>query len=131
MARLYVYRTLPGHLFIAIEAAVLTSFSLSVIRYRMHAGGRLSPPLGGEERMAAFAALQPTEVEVTGESWKASSVDVAIAGAHGMQQMVEPPCPEHVGATSVAATNHSRRAMHRLSVLAPSPLQAWAGWASA
>ncbi|KAL4422880.1 hypothetical protein ABPG75_009077 [Micractinium tetrahymenae] len=49
-------------------------------RYQLHAGSRLAPPLGGAERMASFPALQPTEVEVAGDSWKASSVDVAIAG---------------------------------------------------
>lgn len=49
-------------------------------RYQLHAGGRLAPPLGGAERMAEFPALQPTDVEATGDSWKGSSVDVAIAG---------------------------------------------------
>lgn len=60
-------------------------------RYQLHAGGRLAPPLGGAERMAEFPALQPTDVEATGDSWKGSSVDVAIAGAlaadAGLQQL--------------------------------------------
>jgi hypothetical protein len=46
----------------------------------MHAGSKLTPPLGGEERMEAFPALQPTEVSVAGDTWKGSSTDVAIAG---------------------------------------------------
>lgn len=41
--------------------------------------------------MAEFPALQPTDVEATGDSWKGSSVDVAIAGAlaadAGLQQL--------------------------------------------
>ena len=49
-------------------------------RYAMHAGGKLCPPLGGEQRMAAFPPLRPTEVTAEGDSWKASSKDVAIAG---------------------------------------------------
>lgn len=50
-------------------------------RYQLHAGSRLAPPLGGPERMASYPALEPTDVEVAGDSWKTSSVDVAIAGA--------------------------------------------------
>lgn len=46
----------------------------------MHAGGKLAPPVGGPERMASFPALVPTDVAVAGDSWKASSTDVAIAG---------------------------------------------------
>ncbi|KAL4448813.1 hypothetical protein ABPG77_007530 [Micractinium sp. CCAP 211/92] len=49
-------------------------------RYQLHAGSRLAPPLGGPERMASYPALEPTDVEVAGDSWKTSSVDVAIAG---------------------------------------------------
>ncbi|KAI3430584.1 hypothetical protein D9Q98_005177 [Chlorella vulgaris] len=49
-------------------------------RYRLHAGTKLTPPLGGEERMGSFPPLQPTEVKLTGDTWKASSIDVAIAG---------------------------------------------------
>lgn len=57
----------------------------------MHAGSKLTPPLGGEERMEAFPALQPTEVIVAGDTWKGSSTDVAIAGGgargHAAQRM--------------------------------------------
>ena len=54
----------------------------AVRRYRTHTGGKLAPPLGGPERLAGFPALVPTDVTVQGDSWKASSMDVAIAGAH-------------------------------------------------
>jgi hypothetical protein len=57
-------------------------FGAAVCRYRSHAGGKLAPPLGGPERLAGFPALVPTDVTVQGDSWKASSMDVAIAGAH-------------------------------------------------
>lgn len=49
-------------------------------RYAKHAGGLLSPPVGDEDRMATFPVLVPTEVKITGDNWKGSSADVAIAG---------------------------------------------------
>ncbi|PSC71397.1 IMP dehydrogenase GMP reductase [Micractinium conductrix] len=49
-------------------------------RYQLHAGTRLTPPLGGAERVAALPPLQPTEVEVGGGSWRESSTDIAVAG---------------------------------------------------
>lgn len=49
-------------------------------RYAKHAGTKLMPPVGGEERFATFPALRGVEVEVTGDSWRQSSVDVAISG---------------------------------------------------
>ena len=49
-------------------------------RYAKHAGTKLTPPVGSEERMEAFPALSSTEVVVQGDSWRESSVDVAIAG---------------------------------------------------
>ena len=38
------------------------------------------PPIGGEERMEEFPDLVPTEVVLSGDSWKQSSKDIAIAG---------------------------------------------------
>ena len=49
-------------------------------RYLKHAGVKLSPPVGSEERMESFPALKATEAVAQGDSWKESSVDVAIAG---------------------------------------------------
>lgn len=49
-------------------------------RYALHAGGKLAPPLGGAERMESWPGLVATDVEVSGDSWKGSSGDVAIAG---------------------------------------------------
>lgn len=48
--------------------------------YAQHAGDKLAPPLGGPDRLAAWPALVPTDVQVQGDSWKGSSTDVAIAG---------------------------------------------------
>jgi hypothetical protein len=36
--------------------------------------------VGGEDRLASFPALAPTDVEVSGDSWQESSADVAVAG---------------------------------------------------
>lgn len=51
-------------------------------RYAKHVGTRLVPPVGGPERVenGTFPALQGTDVHVIGDSWKESSVDIAIAG---------------------------------------------------
>ncbi len=56
-------------------------------RYALHAGGKLSPPLGGAERLESWPGLVATDVEVVGDSWKGSSADVAIAGALGQDRM--------------------------------------------
>jgi ribosome biogenesis GTPase A len=49
-------------------------------RYAKHAGVKLTPPVGEKERMDEFPALKSTEVVLQGDSWKESSMDVAIAG---------------------------------------------------
>eukprot|EP00887_Chlorella_sp_A99_P007378 scaffold2.g7378.t1 len=50
-------------------------------RYAKHLGAKLAPPLASSpDRLAAFPALAPTEVEVAGDGWQAASVDVALAG---------------------------------------------------
>ncbi len=49
-------------------------------RLEKHSGTTLVPPLGGMERLAALGPLQPCDVDVSGTSWKFSTVDVAIAG---------------------------------------------------
>ena len=41
------------------------------------------PPLGDAERLAALPALVPTDVDVGGNTWKESTLDVAIAGVCG------------------------------------------------
>lgn len=45
-----------------------------------HAGITLQPPVGGNERCRKLPELEMTEVDVFGNSWKESSVDVCIAG---------------------------------------------------
>lgn len=49
-------------------------------RYAKHVGTTLVPPVGGTERMESFPKLRPTDVEVQGNSWQESSVDVCVAG---------------------------------------------------
>jgi ribosome biogenesis GTPase A len=49
-------------------------------RYAKHAGVKLAPPVGDKERIEQFPALKSTEVVLQGDSWKESSMDVAIAG---------------------------------------------------
>ena len=44
------------------------------------------PPIGGEERVAAFPTLVPTDVVLSGDSWKQSSKDIAIAGERAWWQ---------------------------------------------
>lgn len=39
------------------------------------------PPLGGEARVAELGPLLPHNILLEGNSWKESSVDIAIAGA--------------------------------------------------
>ena len=50
-------------------------------RLEKHSGVALVPPLGGPERREALGQLVSDDVDVTGTSWKFSTVDVAIAGA--------------------------------------------------
>ena len=50
-------------------------------RLEKHSGVTLVPPLGGLERREALGELVPDDVDVTGTSWKFSTVDVAVAGA--------------------------------------------------
>ena len=50
-------------------------------RLDKHSGVALVPPLGGPERREALGELVSDDVDVTGTSWKFSTVDVAIAGA--------------------------------------------------
>jgi len=49
-------------------------------RYSKHAGTTMAPPIGGKERMETFLPLKAALVEVTGEGWRQSSMDVAVAG---------------------------------------------------
>ncbi|KAG7671412.1 hypothetical protein Ndes2526A_g02061 [Nannochloris sp. 'desiccata'] len=49
-------------------------------RYAKHAGVKLVPPVGEKERIDQFPALKSTEVVLKGDSWRESSMDVAIAG---------------------------------------------------
>lgn len=50
-------------------------------RMAKHSGATLMPPLGGPERLAELGPLVASDVDITGTSWKTSTVDVAIAGA--------------------------------------------------
>ena len=44
------------------------------------AGSALIPPLGEAARVAKLGPLLPADLQVEGTNWKASSVDIAIAG---------------------------------------------------
>lgn len=51
------------------------------LRLQSNSGSLLVPPLGGEERSAELGPLLPHSILLEGNSWKESSVDIAIAGA--------------------------------------------------
>lgn len=44
------------------------------------AGTALAPPLGGPERLERLGGLLSADIEVEGNTFKASSRDVAVAG---------------------------------------------------
>ena len=46
----------------------------------MHAGVKLTPPLGDEKRVRELGPLMPTDFSVSGTSFRESGTDVAIAG---------------------------------------------------
>lgn len=50
-------------------------------RLESSGGSLLVPPLGGSGRMAQLGPLLPHDICLEGNTWKESSVDVAIAGA--------------------------------------------------
>lgn len=56
-------------------------FPAHVLRLQSNSGSLLVPPLGGEERAAELGPLLPHSILLEGNSWKESSVDIAIAGA--------------------------------------------------
>lgn len=49
-------------------------------RLQSSSGSLLVPPLGGEARVAELGPLLPHNILLEGNSWKESSVDIAIAG---------------------------------------------------
>lgn len=46
----------------------------------MHAGTKLTPPVGDGKRVRELGPLMPTEISVSGTSFRESGTDVAIAG---------------------------------------------------
>lgn len=48
--------------------------------WNKHAGTSLQPPAGGKERFGKLPELELTEIDVIGNSWRESSVDVCVAG---------------------------------------------------
>ena len=56
-------------------------FPVNAFRLQSNSGSLLVPPLGGEERTAELGPLLPHNILLEGNSWKESSVDIAIAGA--------------------------------------------------
>lgn len=54
-------------------------------RYVRLAGHELAPPSGDRERLQRWPGLLPSDIRVQGDSWKHSSTDVAVAGAHARQ----------------------------------------------
>lgn len=49
-------------------------------RQRVHSGSRLTPPLGNAARIAQLPQPVPTDICVTGDSFRGSGTDIAIAG---------------------------------------------------
>ena len=46
----------------------------------MHAGTKLTPPVGDDKRVRELGPLMPTDLSVSGTSFRESGTDVAIAG---------------------------------------------------
>lgn len=55
-------------------------YDAGLCRYWKMAGSALAPPLGGPERLERLGELLPADIEVEGNTFKASSRDVAVAG---------------------------------------------------
>ena len=52
----------------------------ALCRLQSSSGSLLVPPLGGSARFAELGPLFPHDILLEGNTWKESSVDIAIAG---------------------------------------------------
>ena len=55
---------------------------IALLRLQSSSGSQLVPPLGGPARLAELGPLLPHNILLEGNTWKESSVDIAIAGPH-------------------------------------------------
>lgn len=55
-------------------------FSHGDCRYTLHAGTKLTPPVGEVRRVSELGPLLPTDISVVGTTFRESGTDVAIAG---------------------------------------------------
>lgn len=54
-------------------------------KLEMHRGVLLQPPIRNDPELQSAGAMHPQSVQVDGNSWKASSMDICIAGRASIQ----------------------------------------------
>ena len=49
-------------------------------KIQKHRGKNLQPPIENDPKLESAGEMYPQELEISGDSWKASSTDICIAG---------------------------------------------------